>query len=383
MTAGRKKAEEDPAAQYRKIHHQMPRWVFLLIAAVAAGALASRIGPLFMTLLISGIIAYILSYVINVAGSFGIRRGVAVGALFLSAATAIVCADLVLAPYLQTEIRNFYERIPEFTRKLDAALAPAAAENSAASSAMEESVRKLLGAAIGPGKLFEKAFNLSGIMNQAAPFLMALVLIPFFVFFLLKDWPRMLKSVVAWIPPDYVETSLAVISEVNILVGKYLRGLAIDCLAVGALATAGLWLMGIEYPISLGLLTGAANVIPYFGVLISCSAAAAFAFLQFGTIGAMLNVAILYAALRLVDDFAIQPLTVGKSVKLHPLLLVLTIITGESLFGVSGMILGVPAVTAAMKVVRILLDHRIARSGRRAVRPAPAGIAAQSLVRPL
>ncbi|GAB4486648.1 MAG: AI-2E family transporter [Thermodesulfovibrionales bacterium] len=383
MTDRPQRAGEDPAEAFRKIHHQMPRWVLVLLGAAAAAALASRTGPLLMTLLISGVIAYILSSLVNMAGSFGIRRGVAVGAIFIAAALSIVFADLMLGPSLESEIRNFYERIPEFTQKLETALASESVGESGATSVPEEAVRTLLSAAIGPGRLFDKAFNLSGIMNQAAPFLMALILIPFFVFFILKDWPVMLNSVMSWIPPAYVETSLAVISEVDILVGKYLRGLAVDCAAVGALAAAGLWALGIEYPISLGILTAAANVIPYFGVLISCSAASAFAFLQFGTLGAVLNIIVLYAVLRLLDDLVIQPLTVGKSVKLHPLLLVLTIIAGESLFGVSGMILGVPVVTASEKVIGILLDHRRAKSLRTAARPRAAGAPTALPVRPL
>jgi len=70
-----------------------------------------------------------------------------------------------------------------------------------------------------------------------------------------------------------------------------------------------------------------------------------------------LNVVALYLVIKLMDDLVIQPLLIGKGVHLHPMILVITLIVGEKLFGIMGMILGVPVVTAAQKTVGILLEH--------------------------
>jgi predicted PurR-regulated permease PerM len=186
---------------------------------------------------------------------------------------------------------------------------------------------------------------------------MALILVPFFVFFLLKDWPGVMKRVMAWVPPSYVETTISVIEEINILVGKYLRGLAVDCFIIGVLASAGLWLIGINYPITLGILSGVANIIPYFGPLIGCTVSSIVALMQYRSFDPIWHVVVLYLVIKLMDDLVIQPLLIGKGVHLHPMLLVITLIVGENLFGVMGMILGVPVVTAAQKTAGILLEH--------------------------
>jgi len=207
--------------------------------------------------------------------------------------------------------------------------------------------------------LINKTLDFSAVYGCAAPFVLGLVLTPFFVFFLLKDWPETLKRIMKWIPPAYVETTVSAMSEMDVLVGRYLRGLAVDCLAVGIIATAGLWLLGINYPITLGILTGCANVIPYLGPLIACFTAGVIAFIQFQSTGAVVNVLLLYAVIKLIDDLLIQPLTIGKTLHLHPMLLVITIVTGEKLFGVIGMILAVPIVTIAQKIITIvILDRR-------------------------
>jgi predicted PurR-regulated permease PerM len=80
--------------------------------------------------------------------------------------------------------------------------------------------------------------------------------------------------------------------------------------------------------------------------------------MQYRSFDPVLHVVVLYLVIRLMDDLVIQPLLIGKSVQLHPMLLVITLIVGEKLFGIVGMILGVPAVTAAQKTAGILLEHR-------------------------
>jgi predicted PurR-regulated permease PerM len=120
----------------------------------------------------------------------------------------------------------------------------------------------------------------------------------------------------------------------------------------------GLWLMGINYPILLGILSGVANVVPYLGPIVGCLVSSLVALMQYNSLDPVLNVILLYIVIKLMDDLVIQPLMIGKSVHLHPMLLVITLIVGEKLFGISGMILGVPVVTAEQKTAGILLEHR-------------------------
>jgi predicted PurR-regulated permease PerM len=342
----------------RKLHHQMPRWVIVLLAAGVAGVVAFHIAYLLVTLIIAALAAYILSSAISALERLGIRRSVAVMLLFVVVSALAIVADLVFVPDLKQEIMNAYTKLPEFSRRIEGALLASAERSAGNSPLIESNVRKLAVSVFGQDGLLERALNISEILVQAPPFIMGLILVPFFVFFLLKDWPGAMKRIMDWVPPSYVETTIAVIGEINILVGKYLRGLAADCFFIGVLASLGLWLVGINYPITLGILSGAVNIVPYLGPIIACSVSCLVALMQFNSFEPVLNVIVLYIFLKLADDLLIQPLMIGKSVKLHPMLLVITIIVGEKLFGIIGMILGVPVVTAAQKTVGILLEHR-------------------------
>lgn len=343
--------------EIRKIHHQMPRWIILLIFLIAVIFLAVNVASLLVILLISGISAYILSEIINKFEAFGLKRNLIVIALYILLAGTLVVLNIALFPYLQHEIRSLSAHLPEISKQAEAALKQSSFEFLKDLPIAEETIKKAINEVFSPSLLISRAFNLSGMFGHAASVLLGIVLVPFFVFFLLKDWPSILRTVMDWIPPAYVETTVSAFSEINILVGKYLRGITIDCIAMAILASFGLWLIGINYPVSLGIMTGAANIIPYLGPIIACFAASVIALIQFNSIGAVLNVILLYVVIKLIDDLILQPLTVGKSVRLHPMLLVISIIVGEKLFGVIGMMIAVPVVTIAQKVLGIFIDN--------------------------
>jgi predicted PurR-regulated permease PerM len=344
--------------ELRKLHHQMPRWVIALLVFGVAAVIASRIVYLLMMLIAAAVMAYIFSSVISAFERLGIKRSVSVILLFVLAAVFVIAADLIFIPDLKQEIMNAYAKFPEFSLQIQDALLLSAQRSAQEYPVIKSNIMKLVDNVFGPSGFFERTLNASEILMQATPFIMALILVPFFVFFLLKDWPSVLKRVMDWVPPSYVETTISVIAEINILVGKYLRGLAADCFFMGVLASMGLWLIGINYPIMLGILSGVANIVPYLGPIVGCSVSSLVALMQYNSFDPVLNVILLYLAIKLMDDLVIQPLMIGKSVHLHPMLLVITLIVGEKLFGISGMILGVPVVTAAQKTVAILLEHR-------------------------
>ena len=176
--------------------------------------------------------------------------------LFVLAAVFVIAANVIFIPDLKQEIMNVYAKLPVFSRQIQDALLLTAQSSAEKYPFIESGIMKLVDNVFGPGGLLERTLNASQILMQATPFIMALILVPFFVFFLLKDWPGVMKRVMDWVPPSYVETTISVVGEINILVGKYLRGLAADCFVIGVLASAGLSLIGINYPITLGILSG-------------------------------------------------------------------------------------------------------------------------------
>jgi predicted PurR-regulated permease PerM len=184
------------------------------------------------------------------------------------------------------------------------------------------------------------------------------VLIPFFSFFFLRDSRRITQFVLDRLPASHIETSVAVWCEIDRSVGRYLRGVAIEGTVVGVAAAVGLTMLGVNYPLLLGAVTGLANVVPYLGPIIGGSVAALVALVQFKSLAVVTQVIILYLFLKLFDLVLVQPMAVGKGNDLHPVLLIASIIVGGHALGIIGMVIAVPVITILQRVARLLFERR-------------------------
>ncbi len=150
----------------------------------------------------------------------------------------------------------------------------------------------------------------------------------------------------------YFEVTLYLLHKLNVQVGNFLRGQFIDATIVGLLAMFALWLVGIKYFFLIGLFTGLANLIPYFGPLAGAGLAIVLSILQTGGFEMSLYVILAFTVIKLLDDAFIQPLVVAKSVDMNPLTVLLVILIGGKLFGILGMLLSVPIAGLIKVVVR-------------------------------
>jgi predicted PurR-regulated permease PerM len=187
---------------------------------------------------------------------------------------------------------------------------------------------------------------------DAASVITSMILIPFIVFFLIKDGRDFKKSFVSIMPNRYFEFTLYLFYKLNSQVGNYLRGQMIDALIVGILSTAAMWLIGVKYFILVGTFAGLANVVPYFGPIAGAVLAVILSVLQTGSFHLSLYVLIAFAIIKLIDDAVIQPVVVAKSVHMHPLTVLLSVLAGGKLFGILGMLLSVPVV-GFLKVIAL------------------------------
>ena len=342
-----------------------PFWL-VTIAGVAVLAWLAR--GLALPVFLAMVFAYLLSPVVAWADTLAIRRSVAVGALFAISISVLLGAGLLVGPRMVKEASALVERLPTLAIQIDTALDGALAELVDAAPVFRRVLpegrgwvhRLVLDRPPGdPSDFFEHVGHL---------FLLA-ILVPFFAFFLLRDMPRLITAAMNRLPPKHVETSVAVWRELNGVIGRYIRGVVLDGLVVGALAALGLWALRIPYPLLLGAFAGIANVVPFFGPLVSAAAAAGVVLLTPGQgLGGVVRVLVLFLFIKVLDDTVIQPLTIGRSVHLHPALLLGSVVVGNHALGVLGMIIAVPVATVLQETVRLLLEHRrvLARRSLRA-----------------
>ncbi|HNV68692.1 MAG TPA: AI-2E family transporter [Candidatus Ozemobacteraceae bacterium] len=191
---------------------------------------------------------------------------------------------------------------------------------------------------------------------------MGLFLIPLLTFYMLLDLELLFAQGLLLVPPVYRVSTERILAEIDSLLSSYVRGQIVSCLIFGSLATLGLWLSGLPFAVLLGPMAGLANLIPYLGGLVTVILATLVALVQTGVSWAfvilMIKVAVTLSIVQAIDGFLVQPKIVGDSVGLHPLMVILALIVGGSLFGLLGMLLSVP-VTCVFKVLSRELYHEL------------------------
>ncbi len=182
-------------------------------------------------------------------------------------------------------------------------------------------------------------------LTSAAPLLLTLVIVPFVTFFLLKDLDGMIKRIVRMVPNKYFEMALNLIHNLQRQLSRYIRGVFIESLLVAALYAIGYKIIGLEFPIILGIIGGLFNVIPLVGPILAAIPAVVISIVQTGDFGLILPIVIITIVAQQTDELLIQPNVYGKLLDLHPLTVIIVILLGSQIMGLLGMVLAIPIYT--------------------------------------
>ena len=172
---------------------------------------------------------------------------------------------------------------------------------------------------------------------------------PLIMFFLLKDGRRIKKGFINLAPNRYFEFTLNVLHKTDVQLGNYLRGQFIASSVVAVLSIAALWLLKVDYFVLIGLFAGLTNMIPYLGPATGATVAALISVVTTGNFDTVLPIIVAFVIIQTIDNVGVSPLVLARNVKLHPLLILLTLILAGKFFGFLGLLLAVP-VTAVLKV---------------------------------
>ena len=226
-------------------------------------------------------------------------------------------------------------------------------------SIMPESLKPTIDAKLGDwvansGQFLKSLMTgLGGIIGKLIGLLMNLMLVLVFTFILLLESRNFKVGFIRGIPNAYFEMTLNLLDKVHEQVSGYLRGQGIAAASVGVLSTIGLylvsWIMDVNIPYAfiIGMLAGIANLIPFIGPPIGIITAiiAYVVTPQVAGISAMALLAIvgMFLVVQMIDNFLISPKIMSSNVGMHPLLVMVVIMVGNSIMGPLGMLFAIPA----------------------------------------
>lgn len=214
--------------------------------------------------------------------------------------------------------------------------------------------------------------HLTDILVSVAAWLPSLLLAPFLTFFFLRDGLRFKKFLARAVPNAFFERTLYLLHEVDQTAHRYFQGLIKLTVLDTAVLAFGLWAIGVSSPLVLGLIAAMLAWVPYVGSIVGCVLVVMVASTDAPADPSVAYMAIgVFITVRLLDDFVFMPLTLGRSLHIHPLITVLMIFIGGSVAGVAGLMLVLPLLGVVMVIGetlgRLITDPRLRARHRNAM----------------
>lgn len=190
--------------------------------------------------------------------------------------------------------------------------------------------------------------SLGNVVTTVSDWIITIITAPLVLFFMLKDGSRFPHYISQVVPTTYRSRFVTMLDQMNAKVSSYVRGQLTVALCVLIIFTTGYSIIGLRYALLIGLLAGPLNLIPYFG-----SAIALIPALIIGVVTSpsmLLGVVIVYLIEWVLETQVLSPLIMGNSLAMHPITIVFVLLAGGKMFGLLGVIFGVPGF-AVLKVL--------------------------------
>lgn len=319
-------------------------YVFLKIRFVWVPILQMAI-IILVPFIIAGFITYLLHPVVESLHARGLHRGLAIFLIYFIFFGGIGFTLYRGIPAFISQLRDLSESTPLLAEQYRQWIHTLQSHTAAWPDGLQGRMNDGIAA-------FEK--KMDGILSIAVGVLLRffnsiliLALIPFIAFYMLKDFNLIKKAVWYMTPKKWRHQGIHFLKDVDASLGSYIRGQLLVCVVIGGISALLFWIFHLKYPLLLGAIIGITNVIPYFGPIIGAVPALIIAATMSPKL--IITTLIIIFGLQFLEGNILSPFIVGKSLHMHPLLIMLALTAGGEVGGILGLILAVP-VLAVLKV---------------------------------
>ncbi len=315
--------------------------------------------------LISFLIAYALDPLVDKLESWKLPRTTAIILFFLFILIFLVLVAFVGFPLISYQIEQLVNDFPNYIKITQQWLSPfierVVKENPAGIKVIISDLMEKFGNI--PLNLLSSAtsFLWSGFSSLFS-FIIALInliIIPIACFFLLKDIDSIKEKIRMLLPARHKETILNLVDEINEVLSNFIRGQLVVSSILAVVYSGGLLLVGTPLSILIGIVAGLANIIPYLGLLIGLGPALVLTLLQYHDLTHIFGVLMVFGFAQALEGMVITPRIVGDKIGLHPVIIMLAILTGGEFFGFVGIVLAVPvAAVLSIFAAKVLEQYK-------------------------
>jgi len=334
-----------------------------LVAVLSVFGIIYLLGPILTPFLIAAILAYIANPLVGkieaiqfnskrAKFSFKLSRTIATLLVLLFLFAVLIIIMLIMIPLLQHEFVQLSQKIPVYLNAAKTNLEPWLQKNFGVSAEIDPAqIQAILTENWKTTGNFAKniALSVSSHGMTVIGWLGNLILIPLVLFYLLVDWNILLQKTSALLPRSLLGKTQEIAADIDAVLAEFLRGQLTVMLLMSVFYAVGLWLVGLEFALPIGILSGLLGFIPYLGFGLGLTLAVISGALQFGSLHDLIPLLIVFGMGQLLESMALTPWLVGDRIGLHPLVVIFALMAGGQLFGFAGVLLALP-VSAAIAV---------------------------------
>lgn len=334
-------------------------WLFA--GVVLLGVLMYLLAPVLTPFFAAALLAYLGDPLVDRLEQYRMPRTVAVITVFMVILIIVASVPFVLLPLVQQQIMILVSKVPTYIDWLQNQVVPWVSQTLNLdiklldATAIKSAIVQNWGQAGGFASIVVQALSTSGIALIAL--VANLVLVPVVTFYLLRDWDHMIAKIKHLLPRKKEPTISRLAMESDQVLGAFLRGQLLVMVCLGIVYSVGLWIVGLDVALLIGLIAGTVSFVPYLGFIVGIVLAGVATVMQFQDAFYLLPVGVVFIVGQLLEGVLLTPLLVGDKIGLHPVAVIFAVMAGGQLFGFVGILLALPAAAVIMVLLRYALQR--------------------------
>lgn len=358
-------AKNPPANGWQARWFHFTMWMAILTIFVL---FLRAVEPILLPFVLGMCVAYLMDPLVRRLQRYGMGRTSATAIITVALFTTIVALFIWLSPIAYNQLADLLNRAPGMLRDVEVngriwaapLLQKLNAISGAGPNAIPADTNEIIQRGLRGASQLTKGIFTSGaaLMNVIA----LLLITPVVCFYLIRDWPGVVRRMNDMLPRAYADTIREQILEINRTLASYVRGQLTVMIILSVFYIFCFMIIGLNYALVLGLVAGCIVIIPYIGSAISVVMGLIVAYGQYEVSTAFWFVVAVYAAGQVLESQILTPKIIGDRVGLHPLWMLFGMLSGAVLLGFVGVLLAVP-LTAVIGVLVKFAVRRYLESG--------------------
>lgn len=314
------------------------------------------IGVIMLPVILAGLLYYLLNPIVDWMEKHKINRVTGITIVFVLIGILIVWGSAVAIPNLQHQIVSFSKNVPAYLKQANKMIDDVLTNHISddLKPQIEQVTNKLSTQITSWASNFSsKAVNwASNLISTASQIIVAIIIMPFILFYLLRDGKNLKGYVVQFLPTKFRESFGQVMTDVNTQLANYVRGQVTVAIIVAFMFMILFKIIGLRYGVTLAVVAGVLNLVPYLGSFLAMLPA-----LVLGLIAGpimLLKVIIVFIVEQTIEGRFVSPLILGSQLSIHPITILFVLLTSGTMFGIWGVLLGIPAYASAKVAITAL-----------------------------